>query len=125
MIESVKKRKEFFIQIVLPLILEENKNIKLDRKRLFSIINKSNNVTKSLNKNITFPNKSEKNVDLLNIVEFDMTGTIKIDESLVTELEIPDECIIVNEENEEDGKDPHPNLKSIVKEFINKELCFN
>ena len=46
MIESVKKRKEFFIQIVLPLILEENNNIKLDRKRLFSIINKSNN-TKS------------------------------------------------------------------------------
>ncbi len=46
MIESIKKRKEFFIQIVLPLILEENKNIKLDRKILFSIINKSNN-TKS------------------------------------------------------------------------------
>ena len=43
MIESAKKRKEFFIQIVLPLILEENKNIKLDRKRLFSIINKNNN----------------------------------------------------------------------------------
>ena len=43
MIESVKKRKEFFIQIVLPLILEENKNINLDRKRLFSIINKSIN----------------------------------------------------------------------------------
>ena len=43
MIENVKKRKEFFIQIVLPLILEENKNIKLDRKRLFTIINKSNN----------------------------------------------------------------------------------
>tara|TARA_Y100000591_G_scaffold185484_1_gene160065 strand:+ start:723 stop:1796 length:1074 start_codon:yes stop_codon:yes gene_type:complete len=43
MIENVKKRKEFFIQIILPLILEENKNIKLDRKRLFSIINKSNN----------------------------------------------------------------------------------
>ena len=43
MIENVKKRKEFFIQIILPLILEENKNINLDRKRLFSIINKSNN----------------------------------------------------------------------------------
>ncbi len=42
-IENVKKRKEFFIQIVLPLILKENNNIKLDRKRLFSIINKSNN----------------------------------------------------------------------------------
>ena len=43
MIESTKKRKDFFIQIVLPLILQENNNIRLDRKRLFSIINKSNN----------------------------------------------------------------------------------
>jgi Bax protein len=43
MIENSKKRKEFFIQIVLPLIIEENNNIKLDRKTLFSIINKSNN----------------------------------------------------------------------------------
>ena len=42
-IENSKKRKEFFIQIVLPLILKENNNIRLDRKRLFSIINKSNN----------------------------------------------------------------------------------
>ena len=42
-IESTKKRKEFFIQIVLPLILKENNNIRLDRKRLFTIINKSNN----------------------------------------------------------------------------------
>ena len=43
MIENTKKRKEFFIQIVLPLILEENNNIKKDRRRLFNIINKSNN----------------------------------------------------------------------------------
>ena len=43
MIENTSKRKEFFIQIVLPLILKENSNIKIDRKRLFSIINKSNN----------------------------------------------------------------------------------
>ena len=55
MIENTKKRKEFFIQIVLPLILKENNNIKLDRKRLFSIINKSNNTNlekKWLKKNI-------------------------------------------------------------------------
>jgi Bax protein len=43
MIENVKKRKEFFIQIVLPLIIQENNNIRLDRKTLFNIINKSNN----------------------------------------------------------------------------------
>ena len=43
MIKSVKKRKDFFIQIILPLIIKENNNIKLDRKTLFNIINKSNN----------------------------------------------------------------------------------
>ena len=43
MIEDTRKRKELFIQIVLPLILKENNNIKLDRKTLFSIINKNNN----------------------------------------------------------------------------------
>jgi len=42
-IENVKKRKELFIQIVLPLILEENKKIRLERKTLFSILNKNSN----------------------------------------------------------------------------------
>ena len=45
-IENTSKRKKLFIQIVLPLILEENNRIKLDRKRLFVILNKNNN-TKS------------------------------------------------------------------------------
>ena len=43
MIENTKKRKNLFIQIVLPLILKENNNIRLDRKRLFNIINKNKN----------------------------------------------------------------------------------
>ena len=38
MIESTKKRKDFFIQIVLPLIIKENNNIRTDRKTLFNII---------------------------------------------------------------------------------------
>ena len=42
-IENTKKRKELFIQIILPLILEENKKIKLERKTLFSILNKNSN----------------------------------------------------------------------------------
>jgi len=48
MIENTKKRKDFFIQIVLPLIIKENNNIKLDRKTLFTIINKSNNTPKEI-----------------------------------------------------------------------------
>ena len=42
-IENTKKRKELFIQIILPLVIKENNNIKLDRKKLFSILNKNKN----------------------------------------------------------------------------------
>ena len=42
-IENTKKRKELFLQIVLPLILEENNKIRLDRIKLFTIIKKSQN----------------------------------------------------------------------------------
>ena len=43
MIASSEKRKNLFIQIILPLILEENNRIKLERKKLFSILNKNRN----------------------------------------------------------------------------------
>ena len=42
-IENTKKRKDLFIQIILPLVIKENNNIKLDRKKLFSILNKNKN----------------------------------------------------------------------------------
>jgi len=42
-IENTKKRKELFIQIILPLIIKENNNIRIDRKKLFNILNKSKN----------------------------------------------------------------------------------
>ncbi len=42
-IENTQKRKNLFIQIVLPLIIEENTKIRLDRKKLFAILNKNNN----------------------------------------------------------------------------------
>ena len=42
-IESTQKKKNLFIQIVLPLILEENNRIKLNRKKLFNILNKNIN----------------------------------------------------------------------------------
>jgi len=42
-IENSKKRKNLFIQIILPLIIDENNSIKLDRIKLFSILNKSKN----------------------------------------------------------------------------------
>ena len=68
MIENTQKRKTLFIQIVLPLILEENNQIKLDRKKLFAILNKNNNSNaekKWLNRK--FKQYGVKNKDLLTL----------------------------------------------------------
>ena len=67
-IESTKKRKNLFIQIILPLILEENNKIKFDRKRLFGILNKNNNSTSEIKwLNMKFKQYGVKNKDLLTL----------------------------------------------------------
>ena len=48
-IENTNKRKNLFIQIILPLIIKENNSIKLDRKKLFSILNKNKNTSSEQN----------------------------------------------------------------------------
>ena len=47
-IQSTKEKKELFLEIILPLVLEENNRIKLDRKKLFSILNKNNNTDQEI-----------------------------------------------------------------------------
>ena len=42
-IESTKEKKKLFLEIILPLVLEENDRIKLNRIKLFTILNKNNN----------------------------------------------------------------------------------
>jgi len=49
LIENTKKRKNLFIQIILPLVIKENNYIKLDRNKLFSILNKSKNTISEKN----------------------------------------------------------------------------
>ena len=70
MIENSKERKELFIQIILPLIIKENNNIKIDRRKLFSILNKSKNT------------KAEKNWLLMKFKQYGVTNkdlsTLKI-----------------------------------------------
>ena len=48
-IENTKERKELFIQIILPLVIKENNNIKLDRIKLFGVLNKSKNTNNEKN----------------------------------------------------------------------------
>ena len=64
-IENTEKRKGTFIKIILPLILNENKQIKSDRKKLFRILGKkyNNNIEKKWLK-IKFSEYKIKNSDL-------------------------------------------------------------
>ena len=48
-IENTKERKELFIQIILPLVIKENNNIKRDRIKLFGVLNKSKNTNNEKN----------------------------------------------------------------------------
>ena len=48
-IENIKRRKDLFIQIVLPLIIKENNYIRLDRKKLFSVLSKNKNTNREKN----------------------------------------------------------------------------
>jgi len=43
MIQNSQERKNLFIQIILPLILEENNKVRIERRKLFRILNKNNN----------------------------------------------------------------------------------
>ena len=65
MIENTVQRKNLFIQIVLPLILDENNQIKLDRKKLFVVLNKNNNSNAEQKwLNMKFKQYGVKNKDL-------------------------------------------------------------
>jgi len=67
-IENAKKRKDLFIQIILPLIIKENNNIKLDRNKLFSILSKSKNTKPDkLWLNLKFKQYGVVNKDLLTL----------------------------------------------------------
>ena len=64
-----------------------------------------------------FPDEIKKKTNLLNIVNFDMTGSIKIDENNPNYnifKDIPDDCILTNMNNNEDENNPHPNLKLLA-----------
>jgi Bax protein len=46
LIEDIRERKELFIKIILPLILQENEKIEKDREKLFKLLAKKSNTKK-------------------------------------------------------------------------------
>lgn len=79
------------------------------RERLIILGNKENV--------LTFPPKLNQPVDLRNIVKFDMRGAIKITRQTYDMSTIPEECILTNDDNDEDEieENIHPYLKSKIR----------
>ena len=67
MIKSVKEKKETFLQILLPLVVAENENIKKDREYLLKILkgNESEESKKWLNKKYQAYKVSDRNINEL------------------------------------------------------------
>jgi len=85
-------------------------NIPQKRERLIIIGTK-----KTLNKKYIFPEKQNTLPNLIDIIKFNMKGSIKIDPEDFDISTIPDECIIKNMDNNETENNPHSNLKLLAK----------
>ena len=58
-----------------------------------------------------FPEENNQNLNLKNIIKFNMKGSIKIEPEDFDMTTIPTECILKNMRNKEDENNPHPYLK--------------
>ena len=84
-------------------------------------------IRKDLKQKFEFPEENnKKSGDLFRIIEFNMTGALKIETNdLEKEFdeEIPKECILTDMDNEEEENNPHPNLVQLAKkrDYVRKD----
>ena len=74
-------------------------------------------VRSDLKQEFLFPDENKKkNGDLKNIIEFNMTGALKIESDYLDFDfgDLPDECVLTDMENEEEENNPHPNLVQLA-----------
>tara|TARA_B100001093_G_scaffold351634_1_gene336131 strand:+ start:2886 stop:4361 length:1476 start_codon:yes stop_codon:yes gene_type:complete len=74
-------------------------------------------IRKDLNQKYTFPEELDGKIgDLKHIIQFDMTGALHVKpEYLDFDLnDIPKECILTDENNDEGENNPHPNLVQLA-----------
>ena len=83
-------------------------------------------IRSDLKQEFTFPEeKKEKTGNLKDIIEFNMTGALKLEkEDLDFNFDdIPDDCILTDMENDGRENNPHPNLVGLAKkrDYVRKE----
>jgi DNA (cytosine-5)-methyltransferase 1 len=94
-------------------------NIPQKRERLIILGIKKEFLEKGLF-NLAFPEENDqKNCNLIDIVKFDMTGTLKITDVDYDFKNIPNECILKDMDNTSNEQNPHPYL--VLKKTTNNK----
>ena len=136
-VKGLLSRKTFDDEKYIDVILKEFEDLGYDvsykvmKAHLYGVPQKRERliivgIKKELNKSFEFPEELSTNVNLKNIVNFDMKGSIKINEDDFDMTTIPEECILKDMDNEEDENNPHPNLKLLAKDkdYVYKEKTY-
>ena len=104
--------------IIYKVLKAHEYNIPQKRERLIIVGIKNN-----INKKFVFPKPIENpNLNLIDIIKFNMTGALKIDKTDYDMESIPNECILTDLNNNETENKPHPNLKLLAK---SKNFVYN
>jgi len=102
---------EIGYKIYYKVLKAHDYNIPQKRERLIIVGIKNN-----INKTFEFPQPIENpDLNLIHIVNFNMTGALKMEPEDFDMDSIPDECILTNLDNDENENNPHPNLKLLAK----------
>jgi len=84
-------------------------------------------IKNTINKEFEFPIEQDgTNLNLKEIVKFNMEGSIKIDPEDFNMDNIPEECVLTDLDNEENEQNPHPNLKLLAKQrnYVYKGIAY-
>lgn len=99
-------------KVIFKVIKCHEYGVSQKRERLF-ILGVRNDVVHKYK--VEFPLPTNEKNDLLDIIQFSMSRSIKIKKSEFDFTTIPDECIIRDLDNDENEQDPHPYIISKVR----------
>ena len=103
----IKEFEKLDYKVIYKIFKCEKYNIPQKRQRFIMLGIHKNNINDF---KLEFPEENKNKTNLTNIIKFNMKGSLKISDNIIKNLKIPDECVLINLENNESENKPHPYL---------------